>query len=176
MNYDVTIARLIRDAWNNGTFDRIRELYISNNVNVKPTIPSIYDIENSFKALLWKAIDNKTACDSCIRVDLIENGEIHEFKVSFEINLISGSNNKLYIDKPIKIVDARNNNYDVVSITNDETNTIIKIKNILSNVCTGKTLNKNYFNDFGLDEYPLTDQWANSVTKHKKKHMDCGND
>lgn len=175
MNYDVTITRLIRDAWNNGTFDRIRELYISNNINVKPTIPSIYDIESVFKALLWKAIDTKTASESCIRVDFIENGEVHEFRVSFEIDLISGSNNKLYIDKPIKIVDARNNTYDVVSITTDETNTLIKIKNNFSNAMSGSSIGKN-FNDIGLDEYPLTDQWANSVAKHKKKYMDCGND
>lgn len=176
MKYDITITKIIRDAWNNGTFDRIRELYKTYASAASPKIPSIYDIENLVKTLLWRSVEEKTVCESGIRVDLIQNGEMHEFRMSYQIDLISASNYNFTFDKPIKIVDARNNNYDVVSITNDETNTIIKIKNISSNVGTGKTLNKNYFNDFGLDEYPLTDQWANSVTKHKKKHMDCGND
>lgn len=172
MKYDITITKIIRDAWNNGTFDRIRELYKTHASAASPKIPSIYDIENLVKTLLWRSLEEKTVCESGIRVDLIQNGEMHEFRLSYQIDLISASNYNFTFDKPIKIVDARNNVYDIVSITNDENNTFIKIDNKLSNGLSG-FIN---INQYGIDEHPLTDEWANKVMKHKNIIMDCGND
>ena len=84
---------------------------------------------------------------------IIEMGEIYEEDVVSD-------------QKQIVVLDSKNNPLDVLSTQEKDGKIYVRVKNQNNFDQTN-----NYFttNDYGLDEYPLTDEWAKSVMKYKNK-------
>lgn len=167
----LAIDQLIRNMWDDGEFAKIHSVYQfldwkwSRDGGLK--VPSIYDIEERVKSLLLSLNEPSVMSTGGIRAELYldEDGEF-AYNVSMIIDMGEIYESDIESDQTqIIVLDSANNPLDVLSVQERDGKYFIRVKN------QNNFDRTNYItsNDYGLDEYPLTDDWAKSVMKYKNK-------
>ena len=168
----LAIDKLIMNMWDDGEFARIQSVYQLLDwkwaTGTGLRVPSISDIEDKVKSLLLSLDEPSVYSTGGIRVELLneEDGDF-VYNVSMIIEMGEIYEEDVVSDqKQIVVLDSKNNPLDVLSTQEKDGKIYVRVKNQNN---SGQT--NNYFttNDYGLDEYPLTDEWAKSVMKYKNK-------
>jgi hypothetical protein len=168
----LAIDQLIKHMWNEGEFARIQSVYQLLDwkwaTSAGLRVPSISDIEEKIKNLLLSLDEPGVLSTGGVRVELFneEDGDF-VYNVSMTIDMGEIYEEDVVSDeKQIVVLDSRNNPLDILSTQEKDGKIYVRVKNQNN---FDKT--NNYFttNDYGLDEYPLTDEWAKSFTKYKNK-------
>ena len=168
----LAIDQLIKNMWNEGEFARIQSVYQLLDWKWATAsglrVPSISDIEDKVKSLLLSLGEPSVYFTGGIRVELLneEDGDF-AYNVSMQIDMGEIFGEDVETDKlQVVVLDSRNNPLDILSTQERDGKIYVIVKNKNNFDQTN-----NYFttNDYGLDEHPLTDEWAKSFTKHKNK-------
>lgn len=168
----LAIDQLIMNMWNEGEFARIQSVYQLLDwkwaTGTGLRVPSISDIEDKVKSLLLSLDEPSVYSTGGIRVELFneEDGDF-VYNVSMVIDMGEIYEEDVESDqKQIVVLDSRNNPLDVLSTQERDGKIYVRVKN-QNNFDQAN----NYFtaNDYGLDEYPLTNEWAKSVMQYKNK-------
>ena len=168
----LAIDQLIRNMWDDGEFAKIHSVFQfldwkwSRDSGLK--VPSIYDIEERVKSLLLSLDEPGVMSTGGIRVELYndEDGSF-VYNVSMVIDMGEIYEEDVESDqKQIVVLDSSNNPMDVLSTQERDGKIYVRVNNKNNFDQTN-----NYFTvkDYGIDEYPLTDEWAKSVMKYKNK-------
>lgn len=168
----LAIDKLIMNMWDDGEFARIQSVYQLLDwkwaTSTGLRVPSISDVEGKVKNLLLSLGEPGVISTGGIRVELLneEDGDF-VYNVSMTIEMGEIYEEDVMSDqKQVVVLDSRNNPLDVLSTQERDGKIYVRVNNKNNFDQTN-----NYFttNDYGLDEYPLTDEWAKSVMKYKNK-------
>ena len=168
----LAIDQLIRNMWDDGEFAKIHSVYQfldwkwARDGGLK--VPSIYDIEEKVKSLLLSLDEPGVMSTGGIRVELYndEDGSF-VYNVSMVIDMGEIYEEDVESDqKQIVVLDSRNNPMDVLSTQERDGKIYVRVNNKNN---FDQTNNFFAVKDYGIDEYPLTDEWAKSVMKYKNK-------